>query len=338
MASTIGRVETRHDGQLHEVQLDFYGRRLATAGHDGSVRVYDISNAEAPHEVYELKGHQAPVWSICWAHPKYPGVLASCGYDRQVMIWKDQGLAHKDEQARASVNQVRFAPVECGLVLAAAGSDGAVSIFEYKTTDSWTRTTFLAHPCGVRSLCWAPAGCVDLNGSTPLEGAKIATGGLDAAVKVWLFKNGSWVREDVDTSSGVGHKDWVTGVAWRPNGGQNSDIIASGSRDGSVILWQRFETIWRPIKLFKDEFAGKPIWSVEFSQVGGMLQVNFGESEMQIFKETGQGEFRPQIAIDERGVAPASGAPAPEVNLAAFGMDASSSGAEGGTVTPSILS
>ncbi|CAD7923426.1 unnamed protein product [Amoebophrya sp. A120] len=318
MAQTIGRIETGHEGQIHDVQLDYYGRRLATAGHDGSVRIWDISNADRPQAVAELKGHQAPVWSVCWAHPKYPGVLASCGYDKQVLIWKDQQLAYKDEQARACVNQVAFAPFECGLVLASAGSDGNVGLLQYER-DQWTRTTFLAHPCGVRALCWAPMGCFELGNG--LEGAKIATGGLDAAVKVWIFKNGSWVREDVDMSSGAGHKDWVTGIAWRPYQGHRSDILASCSKDGTVVVWQRCDTIWRPVKLFREEFQGKPVWSVEFSQVGGMLQVNYGNSQMAIFKESSSGDFAQVLEMDERGIADPT---TPAVNLEAFGEQDSS--------------
>eukprot|EP00392_Amoebophrya_sp_AT5.2_P001653 g1655.t1 len=319
MAQTIGRLES--GGQLHDVQLDFYGRRLATAGHDGSVKIWDISNAAQPQPVSELKGHQAPVWSVCWAHPKYPGVLASCSYDRSVIIWKDQSIALKDEQSRSCVNQVRFAPFECGLVLAAAGSDGNVTLFNYER-DQWTRTTFLAHPCGVKCLCWAPAGCFEQGGAEAagqslLEGAKIATGGLDAAVKVWIFKNGSWVREDVDTSSGAGHKDWVTGIAWRPDQGHRTDILASCAKDGTVIVWQRCDTIWRPVKLFREEFQGKPVWGVEFSQVGGMLQVNYGNSQMAIFKEASTGEFTQVAEMDERGLMENN---TPAVNLDAFGV------------------
>jgi len=26
---------------------------------------------------------------VCWAHPKFGVILASCGYDRKVIIWKE---------------------------------------------------------------------------------------------------------------------------------------------------------------------------------------------------------------------------------------------------------
>ena len=33
--------------------------------------------------------HEGPVWEVCWAHPKFGVILASCGYDRKVIIWKE---------------------------------------------------------------------------------------------------------------------------------------------------------------------------------------------------------------------------------------------------------
>ena len=30
-----------------------------------------------------------PCWQVTWAHPKYESVIATCGYDRTVKIWKE---------------------------------------------------------------------------------------------------------------------------------------------------------------------------------------------------------------------------------------------------------
>lgn len=34
--------------------------------------------------------HEGPVWQLAWAHPIYGSVLATCGYDRKVILWKEQ--------------------------------------------------------------------------------------------------------------------------------------------------------------------------------------------------------------------------------------------------------
>lgn len=34
--------------------------------------------------------HEGPVWQVAWAHPMYGNILASCSYDRKVIIWKEE--------------------------------------------------------------------------------------------------------------------------------------------------------------------------------------------------------------------------------------------------------
>ena len=33
--------------------------------------------------------HDGPVWQISWAHPRFGNIIASCGYDCKVAIWKE---------------------------------------------------------------------------------------------------------------------------------------------------------------------------------------------------------------------------------------------------------
>jgi WD40 repeat protein len=37
----------------------------------------------------ELRGHEGPVWQVTWAHPKFGSLLASCGFDHKVIVWKE---------------------------------------------------------------------------------------------------------------------------------------------------------------------------------------------------------------------------------------------------------
>jgi len=37
-----------------------------------------------------LCSHEGPVWQLAWAHPVYGSVLATCGYDKKVILWKEQ--------------------------------------------------------------------------------------------------------------------------------------------------------------------------------------------------------------------------------------------------------
>ena len=38
---------------------------------------------------YVLCRHEGPVWQVDWAHPKFGCILASCSYDRRVIVWKE---------------------------------------------------------------------------------------------------------------------------------------------------------------------------------------------------------------------------------------------------------
>lgn len=107
-----------------------------------------------------LVGHDAPVWQIQWAHPKFGSILASCGYDRSVIIWKEQDAAFSSSSKPSagnvgslssglpsgpanwvkiyqhsvhelSVNSISWASHEYGLCLACGSSDGTVSILTY---------------------------------------------------------------------------------------------------------------------------------------------------------------------------------------------------------------
>lgn len=42
---------------------------------------------------YSYCRHEGPVWQLAWSHPMYGGLLASCGYDRKVLIWKESNGA-----------------------------------------------------------------------------------------------------------------------------------------------------------------------------------------------------------------------------------------------------
>lgn len=42
MAHTIASFDPGHGDTVHDVQLDYYGRRLATASSDRTIKVFDI--------------------------------------------------------------------------------------------------------------------------------------------------------------------------------------------------------------------------------------------------------------------------------------------------------
>ena len=77
-----------HAGPVHDAQFDYYGRRLATAGADARVKVFDVlsggggaaagggapaAGAGTPQTLGDLVGHEGPVWQVrAPAPPPHP--------------------------------------------------------------------------------------------------------------------------------------------------------------------------------------------------------------------------------------------------------------------------
>ncbi|THG96904.1 hypothetical protein EW026_g5011 [Hermanssonia centrifuga] len=135
-------IETSHEDMIHDAQLDYYGKRLATCSSDRTVKVFEVLDGEAQRATGQtLKGHTGPVWQVSWAHPKYGHILASCSYDGKVIIWKEQTAQTGGSWSKikehtlhvASVNSVSWAPHELGATLACASSDGKISVLTFKS-------------------------------------------------------------------------------------------------------------------------------------------------------------------------------------------------------------
>ncbi|KAF8820039.1 WD domain, G-beta repeat-containing protein [Cardiosporidium cionae] len=251
MAQPICTFETAHTGALHDAQLDYYGKRLATASSDHTIRLWDVSSA-FPTFLAELHGHVAPVWQVAWAHPKFGNLLASCSYDKKVLVWKEAQpnqwiTVFSGEDHTASVNSLDWAPWEMGLHLATASSDGTVCVWTYNTSQQWSKKKFIAHSNGVNGVSWSPSSvgtfCTSSTASerhshTLMESA----GGAD---ENFLFggtgRSNAGIRDGLsDPAIGYGEKD----TSLSTDGVQFSHEavlqLVTGGCDNQVRVW-RFE-------------------------------------------------------------------------------------------------
>ena len=55
--------EPGHADSVHDAQFDYYGRRLATASSDATVKLFDVLGGGHQH-LADLVGHQGPVWQV----------------------------------------------------------------------------------------------------------------------------------------------------------------------------------------------------------------------------------------------------------------------------------
>lgn len=283
MVSLINTIETNHADMIHGAELDYYGLFLATCSSDSKVKIFDVKNEEHVL-VAELEGHRGPVWEVSWAHPKFGNVLASCSYDRKVIFWKKAGstwLKSYEYNSESSVNSISWAPHEFGMILACASSDGSISFLTFNTEhNTWDSEKIPnAHAIGCNSISWCPSTTLPTGKGNQASVKRLASGGCDNFVKIWVEKNGRWFEE----TRLEAHSDWVRHVEWAPTCGGCKTQIASASQDRHVIIWTSDNMVsWTPrtLNVFDDV-----VWSVSWSLTGKMLAVTGADSKISIWRE-----------------------------------------------------
>jgi len=308
MTAKAVQFETGHEEMIHDAQLDYYGKRLATCSSDRSIRIFDVHSSNAQTLTSQIRGHEGPVWAVGWAHPKFGSILASASYDSRVCVWKETAAnnwtkIYEYTRPDASMNTLAWAPHTFGLVLALGAADGTVSVLSRKQDNTWDVQTFMAHKGGVNAVSWGPdvktGALLSAGGSTHFE-RRLVSGGCDNQIRMWRF------AEDAAASQqgGVGawqelrvfgdepcHSDWVRDVAWAPSLGLPANTIASASEDRSVVIWVEDASSggWKRSKTLR--FDAK-IYKLSWSLMGNILAVAQGDNKVSLWKESIDGDWK----------------------------------------------
>jgi len=298
-------IATDHTDMIHDLKPDYYGKYVASCSSDKTIKIYEVIQDKF-ELVTELTDHQGPVWQICWAHPKYGALLASCSYDRKIIIWKQHSknqwsAIYTYESHEYSVNSIDFAPHELGLILAAGSSDGTVSIHIYREGGKWDSFRTPTHTRGVNTVSWAPSmGPGALLSGSPVLTAKprLATGGCDNVIKIWRFDEQSGVLKQEDEELHA-HSDWIRDVAWAPSVCSRNYVLASASQDGKVIIWSQGQPgeRWKQTNIPKEDHD--VVWRVNWSITGNILAVSSGDGNVTLWKEGTEDEWKCISKIDE---------------------------------------
>ena len=311
--------DTQHSDLIHDAQLDYYGKRLATSSSDKTVKIWSVEPGKEPALQSTLAGHAGPVWQVAWAHPQFGAILASCSFDGHVYIWKESNTtgqsyapSYQSKQSQwqrikehhlhegSSVNSIAWAPFEYGLALACASSDGRVSILSCNLdSQEWTSCEFQAHAAGCNTVSWAPASSSNLllsgEDQTPQHQHNqiLATGGCDNLIRLWKFDR----ERNAVTQEGAeltGHSDWVRDVAFNP---ADANVFASCSQDRTVLIWTRSGSEWTSKPLSKEPFADS-LWRVSWSIAGALLAVTSGDNQITLWREDGAGSWELTGTLD----------------------------------------
>ncbi len=228
--------------------IDRSGTRLATAGSDGQVKVWNVVDGRLEHA---FRAHEG--WAADVAFSPDGNRIASAGQDDRVRIWN---LVQKPIAPSANPVCSLVIAAECGGVfgvawsadgkrLAAAGRDGTVRVWDISQSTPREPVVFRGHEGEAWCVAFDP------------RGHWIASGGADRCVRIWDASTGK------ERSTFHAAASRVNAIAFSPDG----IGLATGSLDGPIGLWNSHTG--DPVAILRGH--AEPVFELAFNSDGTKL-------------------------------------------------------------------
>ncbi|ACK68582.1 WD-40 repeat protein [Gloeothece citriformis PCC 7424] len=207
-----------HDSYVNSVSISPDGKTLASGSGDNTIKLWNLETGE---QIRTLKGHEETVTSVSFSPDGK--TLASWSYDKTIKLWNlETGQEIRTLTGHDYyVNSVSFSPD--GKIWASGSVDKTIKLWNLETGQEIR--TLTGHDYYVNSVSFSP------------DGKTLASGSQDGTIKVWNLETGKEIR------TLKGHDNSVNSVSFSPippspvTKGGAGGILASGSNDGTIKLW-----------------------------------------------------------------------------------------------------
>jgi peroxin-7 len=157
---------------------------------DTTVKLYDIQKAVP---IGTFPGHKMVVYNVTW-HPTMNNIVASTSADRSVKLWDiKSGACVKTILTNAEVMNSDFNKYEN--ILATAGADGTINIFDLRGTGDVPLQTLNGHFLSTRRVVFSP-----------FFSSILASVSYDMNVIIWDIK------KNMPVNTFKHHREFVLGV------------------------------------------------------------------------------------------------------------------------------
>lgn len=247
---------TGHETAVWHVAWDLTGSRFATAGDDGTARIWDAASSQ---ELLALSGHRSTVWHVAWN--KSGTRLLTTSADGTARVWdaaNGQELFILDGH-QAAVGFAAWNPA--GTHIITVSDDFTARIWD--AGSGQLKAILRGHAGQVVHAAWSP------------DGQQVITAAWDSTARLWDGETGDLVTVLAEHTQPIRH------VAWDPDGTR----FVTASNDGSALIWDA-DSAKLLVQLAGSTIFGAPheaIWYADWDSSGQRIVTASSDGQAEVW-------------------------------------------------------
>lgn len=303
--------QTNHSGIVNTAKFNYNGAKLVSGGNDGIINLFSTDNIlkNKGNIIPDLKliknGHNKPISDLSFSHPLLGNYLASCSYDKKLIIWKEKSPNDYENiyeyKHDSPVKCCKFAPYKYGLIILCGMSNGDITIHQLeKNNQKWINYELKkVHKNEINGLDWAPASSPiniylkDSNSNLEddndddiydIEPMKFISCGNDNTINIFVSKNNTinsfYKEKEINIGEIPNDISFVNFV------GYTQLCFACGLNNGKCLIYKYYDNDWKNTYEIN---VGGTIIKINWSLCGTYLGISFkkdeNNNEVKFFRE-----------------------------------------------------